>query len=381
MKKIKTIKNSRGFTLIELMITVAIVGILTAVALPAYQDYAVRSQVSEGLSLVSGAKPVVGEYFSNHGEFPTNEEAGFTGYVGKFITKTEIGTDGKIIATFGNQANSKIATHTLTLIPEASTDTGNIKWSCESSANAKYLPTSCANNSSTGNPGNPGGGTDPVDPVDPGEGGGTTPENPGGTDPGEGGPTTPTQPPFDPAFTAKYSNGVFSYENGALTFYDSNGPVALEVLESGDDGITYAGNEFYSTINIDRDGNLVLESARTYPNGVEYNMKSYSVKSPNGTGGITYEQAFTNSTGTYNISSLGYSEMPPYVISNFQPYNNFLSSYAQMSSSITNNQAPTQAQIDNYNTSKATYINFLNEQKTNGATLSAIDELFLKQNN
>ena len=145
MKIIKTIKNSHGFTLIELMITVAIVGILTAVALPAYQDYTVRSQVSEGLNLVSGGKPLVGEYFANHGKYPTNSDVGFNSYVGKYITKTEIGTNGKIIATFGNQANSKITGQTVTLSPETDTNTGNIKWSCGSSIVTKHLPTSCVN--------------------------------------------------------------------------------------------------------------------------------------------------------------------------------------------------------------------------------------------
>ena len=139
------IKNSHGFTLIELMITIAIVGILTAVALPAYQDYTVRSQVSEGLNLVSGGKPLVGEYFANHGKYPTNSDVGFNSYVGKYITKTEIRGDGKIIATFGNQAHSKILGQTVTLAPVADPQTGNLKWSCGSSANARYLPTSCIN--------------------------------------------------------------------------------------------------------------------------------------------------------------------------------------------------------------------------------------------
>ena len=84
------LKNSNGFTLIELMITVAIVGILSAVALPAYQDYVARSQVSEGLTLVSGAKPVIAEYYSNHGSYPTSSDIGFNGYTGSYVGTTTI---------------------------------------------------------------------------------------------------------------------------------------------------------------------------------------------------------------------------------------------------------------------------------------------------
>src|SRR5690554_1470667 len=65
----------KGFTLIELMIVVAIIGILAAVALPAYQDYTKRSHVSEGLSLAAGAKTAVTEFYSSNGEWPTNNTA------------------------------------------------------------------------------------------------------------------------------------------------------------------------------------------------------------------------------------------------------------------------------------------------------------------
>ena len=62
----------KGFTLIELMIVVAIIGVLAAIAIPAYQDYTIRAQVSEGLTLASGAKAAVSEYYMNHGAWPTD---------------------------------------------------------------------------------------------------------------------------------------------------------------------------------------------------------------------------------------------------------------------------------------------------------------------
>ncbi|MEO7200362.1 MAG: prepilin-type N-terminal cleavage/methylation domain-containing protein, partial [Dokdonella sp.] len=70
-------KMQKGFTLIELMIVVAIIAILAAIAIPAYQDYLVRSQVSEGATLSDGAKTAVAEYYANHGKFPpSNISAG-----------------------------------------------------------------------------------------------------------------------------------------------------------------------------------------------------------------------------------------------------------------------------------------------------------------
>ena len=146
--KIKT-QMQKGFTLIELMITVAIVGILAAVALPAYQDYTIRAQVTEGISLASGAKAAVAEFHSNKGTFPAdNTEAGLTtdGATGKFVTGIAV-EDGVITATFGNDANKNISSETIVLTPTAET-AGNLSWSCGGSMvtnkdKTKYLPSSC----------------------------------------------------------------------------------------------------------------------------------------------------------------------------------------------------------------------------------------------
>lgn len=131
----------KGFTLIELMITVAIVGILAAVALPAYQDYTIRAQVTEAMSLAAGAKPVVAEFHANTGAFPANDAAaGYGGAVGKYVSGVAI-ANGVITASFGNDANTKLAGATVTLTP---TDgASNLTWECASTADAKYLPSSC----------------------------------------------------------------------------------------------------------------------------------------------------------------------------------------------------------------------------------------------
>jgi type IV pilus assembly protein PilA len=125
----------KGFTLIELMIVVAIIGILAAIAIPAYQDYTIRAQVTEGLNLASSAKTAVAETYSSTSVWPsTNTEAGLdtAGNIrGKYVTSVGIGEGGVITITYGNQAHNNITGDTLTLTPFES-DNGDVSWQCGS---------------------------------------------------------------------------------------------------------------------------------------------------------------------------------------------------------------------------------------------------------
>ncbi|CDW92324.1 MULTISPECIES: pilin [unclassified Thiomonas] len=138
----------QGFTLIELMIVVAIIGILAAIAIPAYQDYTIRAQVSEGLSLADGAKTALAEYYTNTGAFPpNNKSAGLAApasITGNYVTGLDVSkTVGQIQITYGNKANAAIKDSVLAL--SATTSAGSIQWTCKgiTSLPQKYLPTSC----------------------------------------------------------------------------------------------------------------------------------------------------------------------------------------------------------------------------------------------
>ena len=144
--------GAAGFTLIELMIVVAIIAILAAIALPAYQDYVIRSQVSEGSVLGDGVKTAVWDYLSNTGRNPTNNaSAGLpvdTSITGKYVQKMTV-LNGVITATFSSssprRANARIDTKTLVFSPVASGAKGSITWKCQPTGTvpSRYLPTIC----------------------------------------------------------------------------------------------------------------------------------------------------------------------------------------------------------------------------------------------
>ncbi len=155
-------KRQTGFTLIELMIVVAIIGILATIAVPAYQDYTIRAQVTEGLSLAAKVKTAIATFDSARGELPdTNEAAGIASadsITGTYVTKVAIGDKGTITITYGNRANAAIKDRMLGLSPARNQARGLV-WVCgtadlppdttavgdraDTNIEARYLPTDC----------------------------------------------------------------------------------------------------------------------------------------------------------------------------------------------------------------------------------------------
>lgn len=162
----------QGFTLIELMIVVAIIGILAAVALPAYQDYTIRAQVTEGPAMTGGLKTAIGDFYSAKGEWPTDNAEAICGVTpapstctgsaatdnkGNYIASITV-ADGGMEILYGNKANAKIAAKKLAIVPGVDA-AGNISWICGTAAtptgvtkassaattdvDSRYLPTSC----------------------------------------------------------------------------------------------------------------------------------------------------------------------------------------------------------------------------------------------
>ncbi|HGO7744148.1 TPA: pilin [Neisseria meningitidis] len=161
----------KGFTLIELMIVIAIVGILAAVALPAYQDYTARAQVSEAILLAEGQKSAVTEYYLNHGEWPANNSsagvATSADIKGKYVKSVEV-KNGVVTATMlSSNVNNEIKGKKLSLW--AKRQAGSVKWFCgqpvarnannadvkadtatNTKIDTKHLPSTCRDDSSTG---------------------------------------------------------------------------------------------------------------------------------------------------------------------------------------------------------------------------------------
>ena len=135
----------KGFTLIELMIVVAIIGILAAIALPAYQDYTKRAHVSEGLSLAGGAKSAMTEYYSDKGEWPNSNTA-----AGIALPESIKGNAVKTVPVDASKieivCNTKVQNNSTLVLKADATEGGAVQWKCGAAGSdvpTKYLPASC----------------------------------------------------------------------------------------------------------------------------------------------------------------------------------------------------------------------------------------------
>jgi type IV pilus assembly protein PilA len=154
------VNKQRGFTLIELMIVVAIIGILAAIAIPAYQDYTVRARVSEGLHTVASGKSAVSEYVQINGSWPgDNSAAGMTqplSYASRYVARIAVtGTAGRIQVTYNITPNTvpELGTGNNVVVMVPSTTAGRTEWCCSAHTQCsggagttvidRYLPREC----------------------------------------------------------------------------------------------------------------------------------------------------------------------------------------------------------------------------------------------
>jgi len=151
----------KGFTLIELMIVVAIIGILAAIAIPAYQNYTIRAQITEGLNLADGWKTAIAEYYANAGTWPAAVAnlTGTSASTSKYVSSVNV-SGGTIVITYGGQVNQKVSGSILALLPYTNSN-NDVIWVCgsataptgggltlggtsvSSSVSPQYLPAAC----------------------------------------------------------------------------------------------------------------------------------------------------------------------------------------------------------------------------------------------
>lgn len=141
-------KNMKGFTLIELMIVIAILGILLAIAIPAYQDYTIRARVSEGINLAAPAKLAVSETRINNGAFPaSNAVAGYATGQSTYVASVAIGAGGAITVTYRSVGELGAAGGTtLTMVPSWRSPGQTVGWDCGQAADTipeRFVPASC----------------------------------------------------------------------------------------------------------------------------------------------------------------------------------------------------------------------------------------------
>ena len=141
-------RAQKGFTLIELMIVVAIIGIVASVAIPAYTNYIIRSQVAEGINMSTAAKIAAAEYFQTHGVLATSKSsAGLSApatITGPYVSQVEIAAGGVIEISYGNTIHPNLVGAILSMTPD-STNPGSLTWDCDGNAALpnKYLPAAC----------------------------------------------------------------------------------------------------------------------------------------------------------------------------------------------------------------------------------------------
>ena len=136
------IKNQNGFSLIELMIVVALIGILTAIAVPQYQVYMIRSKITEGMQLATSAKLAVNEYYLTNGELPnSSEQAGVSiDLHGHYVDAIVVGEQGVITALYSPMVG---AGESATLVYTPKIENGSLDWMCQANMENRYKPTSC----------------------------------------------------------------------------------------------------------------------------------------------------------------------------------------------------------------------------------------------